>query len=604
MVYGKLLVVSAGEEREFMLEKEAVTIGRAADNDIVLANPAVSRHHARLTATSEGTVLEDLGSTYGTMVGEEKVSRRVLRSGDLISLASVRLRFEAPRREETGQRTIVDLVAQKTNPALEEAALKATITHTLLDVSAEVAKEASRQDATFQVVLADQTKPRLVVRDEAPSRPPFREVRRDGASEEGISRDVPLGQDTVLIGRGVACQVSLTSRCTSRRHAEVRPQDGGYVLVDLGSTNGTIVNGQPITAPHPLADGDLIAIGKALLVYKAGAPTAPPRAARPRGRRPVVLIPGFMGSELRRGSLVLWPNYPYLLSNPAAIMPDSGPVEVSGVIHETVVVPHFIKIDAYNRLSQFLEKSLGYRLGVDLLEFPYDWRQDNRQTAQQLATTIRTWRERMGHGPVTIIAHSMGGLVTRYYLDQLGGKEHVERFVAIGTPHFGSPRGMPPVLHGPGAAPFGLASEKIRTLLLSAPSVYQVFPRYPCVFDRRGEPLDVFADESWLAPEYRAILRAAAEFFAALSPQPRVPTLCIFGYGQPTTSRVIVDRRETGWEMLRYEITPTGDETVPEESAILEGSDLHPVRQRHGALFTDPDVQRRLRYELVERRVA
>ena len=85
MVYGKLLVVSAGEEREFMLEKEAVTIGRAADNDIVLANPAVSRHHARLTATSEGTVLEDLGSTYGTMVGEEKVSRRVLRSGDLIS---------------------------------------------------------------------------------------------------------------------------------------------------------------------------------------------------------------------------------------------------------------------------------------------------------------------------------------------------------------------------------------------------------------------------------------------------------------------------------------------------------------------------------------
>jgi len=569
-----------------MLEKETVTLGRAADNDIVLANPAVSRHHARLTATPEGTLLEDLGSTYGTTVGEEKVTRRVLRSGDLISLAGVRLRFESPRREETGQRTIVDLVAQKTNPALAEAALKATITHTLLDVSAEVAKEASRQDATFQVVLADQTKPRLVVR------------------EEGVSRDVPLGQDAVFIGRGVACQVPLTSRGASRRHAEVCPQDGGYVLLDLGSTNGTIVNGQPITAPHPLADGDLIAIGRAVLVYKAGAPPAPPRAARPRGRRPVVLIPGFMGSALRRGSLVLWPNYPYLLSNPAAIMPDSGPVEVAGVIHETVVVPHFIKIDAYNRLSQFLEKSLGYRLGVDLLEFPYDWRQDNRLTAQQLAATIRTWRERMGHGPVTIIAHSMGGLVTRYYLDQLGGKEHVERFVAIGTPHFGSPRGMPPVLHGPGAAPFGIASEKIRTLLLSAPSVYQVFPRYPCVFDRRGEALDVFADESWLAPEYRAILRSAAEFFAALCPCAQVPTLCIFGYGQPTTSRVIVERRETGWEMLRYEITPTGDETVPEESAILEGSDLHPVRQRHGALFTDPDVQRRLRYELVERRVA
>ena len=94
------------------------------------------------------------------------------------------------------------------------------------------------------------------------------------------------------------------------------------------------------------------------------------------------------------------------------------------------------------------------------------------------------------------------------------------------------------------------------------------------------------------------------DFFAALSPQPRVPTLCVFGYGQPTTSKVIVDRRPTGLEMVRCEEAPTGDGTVPEESAVLDGADIHPVRQRHGALFGDADVQRRLRYELVERHVA
>ncbi len=589
MAHGKLLlVISAGDEREYLLEKGAVTVGRAADNDIILPSPKLSRHHARLTATPDGVLLEDLGSTFGTTVNGEPVTTRLLQSGDLICLGDVRFRFEAPRPEETGEHTIVDLTVAG-DPAVEQAALQATLTHTLLDVSPEVAREASRQDATFQVVLADQTTPRLIVR------------------ESGATRDVTLGQAPTVIGRGAACQVVLASQKASRRHAEVRQENGNYVLVDMGSTNGTLVNGQRITAPHTLKDGDLIAIGQAQIVFRAGAPPAPPPARRPprRGvRRPVVLIPGFMGSELRRGSLVLWPNYPYLIQNPLAILPSGGAVEVTGVIHETIVVPHLIKIDSYSLLTRYLEADLGYRLGIDLLEFPYDWRQDNRVTAKQFASAIVAWRKNMGHGPVTILAHSMGGLVSRYFIDQLGGHEHVERLVAMGTPHVGSPKGLPPVLPGPGVTPFGIAREKVRMLVLSAPSTYQVFPRYPCVFDVRGQPVDILADDSWLAPERRMFLKGAVEFFAALSPRPTVPTLCIFGYGQPTTSKVIVDHGAAGLQMVRFEEAPTGDGTVPEESAVLEGADIHPVRQRHGALFGDGDVQRRLRYELVERHVA
>ena len=49
-MYAKLLlVISAGDEREFDVEKEVVTLGRDLDNDIVLPSPTVSRHHARLT---------------------------------------------------------------------------------------------------------------------------------------------------------------------------------------------------------------------------------------------------------------------------------------------------------------------------------------------------------------------------------------------------------------------------------------------------------------------------------------------------------------------------------------------------------------------------
>ncbi len=41
-------------------------------------------------------------------------------------------------------------------------------------------------------------------------------------------------------------------------------------------------------------------------------------------------------------------------------------------------------------------------------------------------------------------------------------------------------------------------------------------------------------------------------------------------------------------------VTPTGDDNIPEESAVLEGAEIHPVRQHHGALYVDNDVKMRL----------
>jgi pSer/pThr/pTyr-binding forkhead associated (FHA) protein len=80
-----------------------------------------------------------------------------------------------------------------------------------------------------------------------------------------------------IIGRHPDCQVVLADPEASRRHAEVRPVPGGYVLVDLGSTNGTKVAGSDVRE-HPLADGDEIVVGGTVLLFRAGSPTA----AKPR----------------------------------------------------------------------------------------------------------------------------------------------------------------------------------------------------------------------------------------------------------------------------------------------------------------------------------
>ena len=85
----------------FELEKESITMGRDVTNDVVLADPEVSRQHARINRTPGGYVLEDLGSTNGTFVnGERLVAPRVLNPGDLVGLGEdVTLTFEATASE-------------------------------------------------------------------------------------------------------------------------------------------------------------------------------------------------------------------------------------------------------------------------------------------------------------------------------------------------------------------------------------------------------------------------------------------------------------------------------------------------------------------------
>ena len=87
--------------------------------------------------------------------------------------------------------------------------------------------------------------------------------------EDGESRSVVLASDVVTIGRLAECQVTISDKGASRRHAQIRHANGTYVLTDLGSTNGTRLNGQTIQT-RELADGDRITIGSTMLEFREG----------------------------------------------------------------------------------------------------------------------------------------------------------------------------------------------------------------------------------------------------------------------------------------------------------------------------------------------
>lgn len=81
-------------------------------------------------------------------------------------------------------------------------------------------------------------------------------------------RRIPLGEEPVTIGRLPECEVALSDPNVSRRHAEVRRRGNDFVVVDLGSTNGTRVNGAGVRERR-LNDGDELGLGATVIRFEA-----------------------------------------------------------------------------------------------------------------------------------------------------------------------------------------------------------------------------------------------------------------------------------------------------------------------------------------------
>jgi pSer/pThr/pTyr-binding forkhead associated (FHA) protein len=555
--YGTLILrLADGQQQVFNLGKPQVLLGRAANNDIVLADGRVSRNHARLECGPQGCSVIDLGSANGTRLGGQPVAAAPLAPGDVLQLGDSVLQF-LPAAADAPEATRVD------SPADLEMTL------------------AQRE---LPVALNDTSAARLVVK--APDR----------------TWEVPLAGEALTLGRQSSNALPLPYPRISRQHARIERRRDGFVLRDLNSTNGTWLGGQRLEERR-LASGDTFQIGPVLLVFKAGFEPAEltlvdqESAALARApRRPVVFVPGIMGSQLWLGSERVWPNVRALFMQPDVLRMDK-PLEPRGIVDEVVIVPNLIKLEQYNRLGDYLVEDLGYVRGGDLLEFAYDWRQDVRQSAQQLALALADWQ--VG-APLTIIAHSLGTLVSRYYVERLGGKSRVERLILMGGPHQGTPAAVSSLVLGPKVLPFGLLGERLAQLVAEFPTAYQILPTYPCVVDQSGQMIDVLHEEGWLSEAQVPLARAAREFRRELGERSSVPALSVFGYGLRTITGLSLQRSpEAGWGGWAPAETPAGDSSVPETSAMLAGSEIHPVQQYHGSLFVDNDVKMRLKVELL-----
>lgn len=85
---------------------------------------------------------------------------------------------------------------------------------------------------------------------------------------EHVSRACDLQDEVTVIGRHPDCTVSLPSSTVSRQHAQVRREGGQYFLSDLNSTNGTLLNREPVIGEELLHDRDEIGVGIYRLIFR------------------------------------------------------------------------------------------------------------------------------------------------------------------------------------------------------------------------------------------------------------------------------------------------------------------------------------------------
>ncbi len=180
-------------------------------------------------------------------------------------------------------------------------------------------------------------------------------------------------------------------------------------------------------------------------------PTLPPDAPdAPDGpdKRPLIFVPGFMGSTLTGPD----PDQPGVLKQvwpPELTAPDLRPLDPD-VLDPNQLHPSGIYPDVYQALFDFLEQTLGYVPDHNFWPFPYKWTVSNRESGARLASYIleklaianarRRAEGKADWSGVDIINHSNGGLVTRVAMILNQRSAQVHKTVYLASPHYGAPQ--------------------------------------------------------------------------------------------------------------------------------------------------------------------
>lgn len=221
-------LVDLNDGRRFRLKNGVNTLGRQG-TDVLITDATISRNHAQITLENGSVIVEDLGSSNGTKVGDQRIGANQptpASSGMVLKFGNWQARLEVSGAPGASDKTIV--VSDRTMVGTPPAAA---------DTPAAAPPVA------------------------APAGPLIAMLR----NEQGPSPDIAITAEPITIGRRTGNSLILPNDAyISGKHAEITSDPTGVYLTDTGSTNGTFVNGQRLAHQKPqlLVEGDEIQLGQ------------------------------------------------------------------------------------------------------------------------------------------------------------------------------------------------------------------------------------------------------------------------------------------------------------------------------------------------------
>jgi len=236
------------------------SLGRDPGADFHLSDPTVSKKQATLSCTPHGVRLKNRSERNPTHVNDAPLQgTAVLKGGDRILLGTVHLVYEAPASAILAPGSsghAATMVASEASRSMLERAGRAQA-----GKAGPLCPRCGARE-TPEAKFCSHCRSPMDPGDGGPSGTrvlsrPWMVIAFPG----GVSRDETLVGDPIRIGRAPDCEMVVDFPTVSGHHAVLEAEGSGYRIRDAGSTNGTFVNGRPITRPHTLQEGDRIRIG-------------------------------------------------------------------------------------------------------------------------------------------------------------------------------------------------------------------------------------------------------------------------------------------------------------------------------------------------------
>ncbi|MGI9386140.1 MAG: DNA/RNA non-specific endonuclease, partial [Methyloligellaceae bacterium] len=296
-----------------------------------------------------------------------------------------------------------------------------------------------------------------------------------------------------------------------------------------------------------------------------------PRTAQEMAESKVYILPGIMGSKLSRPGAVFFDDLIWLDLDDIAT---GGVAKLEFGQQPDPVFASGVMLTAYLRMKLQLQLN-----GLDTEFLPYDWRYAPADIAAKLVARLRE----QGQRGVTLVCHSMGGLVARAMAAADQNSDLISRIITIGTPNHGS---YSPVQL------FRLTHSMLQMIgridLTHTPSeIANKFVRHfpglvemmPAPERRHGE--NYFDPAGWPSGGARPLARVLANALQSKNalPEPDSRFVQIIGVDQETIQRARIEDNE-----LVYELNHQGDGTVPLDLAMMGDVERYFVRGEHGGL--------------------